>query len=115
MSKLSKFTATEQTTAVPACQAMLWWGSQFGLPEWLISDGDTHFANEAMELFKEKMKVKHHITLAFCPWANGSIEPSAIQVYHSLFVIAYWGFIVRSNFDIERAFTFHSGKFSLKM
>ena len=87
MSKLAKFTATEQTTAVPACQAMLWWGSQFGLPEWLISDGGTHFANDVMKLLTGKMKVKHHVTLAFFPWANGSIEVMGRELVRTIMVM----------------------------
>ena len=74
MSKLSEFTAHEETTAVPVCDQVLWWASRYGLPDWIISDGGSHFANWAMEMLVDKLQVQHHITLAHCPWANGSVE-----------------------------------------
>ena len=74
LSKLTQFIVTEAPTTVPACRALLSWGSKYGLPEWLISDGGLHFANHAMELVAEKLRVNHHITLAHYPWSNGSIE-----------------------------------------
>ena len=72
--KQCELTPTFEATAVPACQGVMWWGSRYGLPEWLISDGGKHFANHALELLTERMGVEHHITLAYCPWANGSVE-----------------------------------------
>ena len=74
MSRLSHFIVTPETTAVPACWGVLEWSSKYGLPEWLITDGGTHFANHAMDLLTETMGIEHHVTLAHCPWANGSIE-----------------------------------------
>ena len=72
--KLCEFIPTFETTAIPACQALLSWGSRYGLPEWLIRDGGTHFANRAMELLTDKLGVQHRITLAHCTWSNGAIE-----------------------------------------
>ena len=72
--KLRKFKATEAATTIPMTRGMLWWASQFGLPEWLITDGGPHYASHAMEMLTAKLKVQHHITLAHCLWANGSIE-----------------------------------------
>ena len=43
-------------------------------PDWIISDGGSHFKNRAMKLLTEQMGINHHITLAYCPWANGAIE-----------------------------------------
>lgn len=74
LSKLTEFTPTFDPTAVPACQGLLRWSSRYGLPSWLISDGGPHFANDALELLTGKLEVEHHITLSYCPWANGSIE-----------------------------------------
>ena len=64
----------QQATTVPMCQGMLWWVSNFGLPDWLITDGGPHYINHAMEMLAEKMKMHHHATLTYCPWANGSME-----------------------------------------
>ena len=48
--------------------------ARYGLPKWLITDGGSHFKNRAMELMTQQMGIQHHITLAYCPWANGSVE-----------------------------------------
>ena len=87
MSRLPHFVTTYNTTSVPVCRAVLRWASKFGLPEWLISDGGTHFANEAMELVADKMGITHHITLTHYPWANGSIEVVGRALLRSLRVL----------------------------
>ena len=87
MSKLAEFTPTFAPLAVPACRAMLWWASRFGIPEWLISDGGSHFANHALRLVNEKLGVQHHVTLAHCPWSNGAIEVVGKQLLRALRLI----------------------------
>ena len=87
ISRLVQFVVTEAPTAVPACRGVVSWGSKYGLPEWLITDGGTHFANHAMRLVAEKLKVDHHITLAHCPWANGSVEVVGRALLRSIRVI----------------------------
>ena len=62
------------TTSIKATQSVLQWGARFGLPDWIISDGGSHFKNKAMQHLTDLMGIKHHITLAHCPWANGAIE-----------------------------------------
>ena len=84
MAKQVEVTATYAPTAVPACQAVLWWGSRYGLPEWIISDGGSHFANHALELVTKKLGVQHHITLAHCPWANGSVEVAGRELIRTV-------------------------------
>ena len=54
------------------------------MPEWLITDGGPHFKNRALELMAQRMGIEHHITLAHCPWANGSVE---IVGYDLLFTL----------------------------
>ena len=87
MSRLTQSIVTHDTTAVPACRGVIDWSAKYGLPEWLITDGGTHFANHAMELVEEMMGVKHHITLAHCPWANGSIEVVGRALLRSIRVL----------------------------
>ena len=72
--KLAEFVPATAATAIHASRILLEWGSRFGLPEWLISDGGRHLANHALKLIEERMGIRHHITLAHCPWANGSVE-----------------------------------------
>ena len=61
-------------TGVKATQAVLQWSSRFGLPDWIITDGGSHFKNKAMKHLTDLMGLQHHITLVHCPWANGAIE-----------------------------------------
>jgi hypothetical protein len=57
LSKLVEFVPTEAATAIPVSKAILDWGSRYGLPEWLISDGGRHFANHAIKLVEQRMGV----------------------------------------------------------
>ena len=72
--RIVEFVACESPTAIEATKAVLSWASRYGMPSWLISDGGSHFKNKAMRLLTEHMQMEHHITLAYCPWANGAIE-----------------------------------------
>ena len=61
-------------TSIVATQAVLQWSARYGLPDWIISDGGSHFKNHAMQLLTDQMGIHHHVTLAHCPWANGAVE-----------------------------------------
>ncbi|MAA69217.1 MAG: hypothetical protein CL915_10755 [Deltaproteobacteria bacterium] len=73
-SRLVMFLPAVSATAVFATRGLLKWASHHGLPEWLISDGGSHFRNSIMEEMTAMLGIRHHITLAYCPWANGSVE-----------------------------------------
>ena len=73
-SRFVLFVPTVAATAVEAARAILLWASMFGLPKWLVSDGGSHFDNELLDELTELLDIEHHITLAYCPWANGSVE-----------------------------------------
>ena len=64
----------DAATAIWAMRATMTWSARFGLPKWLISDGGSHFKNSLLEALAELLGFDHHITLAYCPWANGSVE-----------------------------------------
>jgi len=40
----------------------------------LISDGGSHFKNDVLRELADCLGIEHHITLAYCPWANGSVK-----------------------------------------
>ena len=84
LSKLVEFVPTEAATAIPVSKAILDWGSRYGLPEWLISDGGRHFANHAIKLVEQRMGVRQHITVAHCPWSNGSVEVVGFDLVFTL-------------------------------
>ena len=73
-SRLVELEAAAAPTSIKATQATLRWSARYGLPEWIISDGGSHFKNKAMRLLTDQMGIQHHITLAHCPWENGAIE-----------------------------------------
>ena len=73
-SRLVELVPTASPTSIKATQATLSWSARYGLPEWIITDGGSHFKNQAMRLLTDQMGIRHHITLAYCPWANGAVE-----------------------------------------
>ena len=84
LSKLVEFVPTEAATAIPVSKAIIDWGSRYGLPEWLISDGGRHYVNHAIKLVEERMGVRQHITVAHCPWSNGSVEVVGFDLVYTL-------------------------------
>lgn len=84
-------------------EALRRWESLLGRAEWLVSDQGSHFNNKWMEAYVAESKVlyhvmspnfegvlasnevetgdestavpqRHHFTMAYCPWANGTVE-----------------------------------------
>ena len=74
MTRSVMFVPAGTTTAILAARSLIRWGSRHGLPKWLISDGAGHFKNDVIKELTQMLGIKHHITLAYCPWANGSVE-----------------------------------------
>ena len=72
--RLCELEPSASPTSIKATQSVLQWGARFGLPDWIISDGGSHFKNKAMRHLTDLMGIEHHITLARCPWANGAVE-----------------------------------------
>ncbi len=61
-------------TSEHAEDALSNWIGAFGCPVWLISDRGSHFHNELIKSLTEELRLRHHFTTAYCPWANGSVE-----------------------------------------
>lgn len=74
LSRAVQFTPAVAATGIHASRATLTWAARYGLPRFLISDGGSHFKNTLMEELAAVLGFEHHITLAYCPWANGSVE-----------------------------------------
>ena len=72
--RLVMFVPAGTATAILAARTLIRWGAQHGLPKWIISDGAGHFKNDVMRELTHLLGINHHITLAYCPWANGSVE-----------------------------------------
>ena len=74
MSRLAEFVPAESPTSIVAARAIVRWSAQRGLPLWLLSDGGSHFKNWLMRDLTHSLGIDHHVTLPYCPWANGSVE-----------------------------------------
>ena len=83
-SKMVRLIPTEAPTAIAAAQTIMEWAAEHGIPSWLISDGGSHFKNQVFELLATHLNMEHHITTAYCPWANGSVERVCREVLRAL-------------------------------
>ncbi len=61
-------------TASVTAMSLLWWFARFGVVATWISDQGSHFKNTLLTELKDIMKADHHFTVAYSPWANGTIE-----------------------------------------
>ena len=64
----------ESPNSLTAAEAIKWWIARFTKPEWLVSDRGTHFKCTLLQHLAKCFNIKHHFTLAYCPWSNGTIE-----------------------------------------
>jgi transposase InsO family protein len=72
----AEFFDTTIADAPEAADAIMWWRARFGLrlDATIVTDGGSHFANSLVRELTKKLKVQHHITVAYSPWANGKAE-----------------------------------------
>ena len=55
-------------------EALLHWYSRLGIPEIHVSDNASHFKNQVIKELNRQMSIKHHYTIAYAPWTNGTVE-----------------------------------------
>lgn len=65
---------TTEATSTAAAVAVTTWIAVFGPMKWIVTDQGSHFKNRPMKDLTEELKVDHHLTTAYSPWANGSVE-----------------------------------------
>lgn len=70
---LKWFFSFSDTCHSNATTSIIDWCSSFGIPKGLMSDGPTHFKNEAVRLVSKGLKVPHHFTIPYCTWSNGAV------------------------------------------
>ncbi|CEP01806.1 hypothetical protein PBRA_008748 [Plasmodiophora brassicae] len=73
-SRLVRLIPCTNATARTAADSLMAWIADFGTPEIVITDGGSHFTAEVMEDLSRLRHVAHHITLAYCPWSNRTVE-----------------------------------------
>ena len=74
---------TEEANAACAAEALCVWLGAFGSMDWIVSDQGSHFKNMLIKSLTEEVRVHHHFTTAYCPWANGSVERICREVLRS--------------------------------
>eukprot|EP00918_Siedleckia_nematoides_P063626 GHVU01138476.1.p1 GENE.GHVU01138476.1~~GHVU01138476.1.p1 ORF type:complete len:634 (-),score=41.93 GHVU01138476.1:43-1881(-) len=73
----SSFSWIRPSTTVDAETASRYlrdWCLSYSPPLWLVSDGGSHFKNKVVSQLTTVHHIRHHITIASCPWANGTVE-----------------------------------------
>jgi hypothetical protein len=78
--KLIWLDAIEEPDAASTAQSIETWAATFGMPRVWVSDGGSHYKNQVIEELSRRYGATHHITLAYCPWSNGTIENMVGQV-----------------------------------
>ncbi|CEP03568.1 hypothetical protein PBRA_009453 [Plasmodiophora brassicae] len=71
-------------TSRAAADAINQWIADFETPEYLVTDGGSHFTAEVIKELSRLREIQHHITLAYCPWANGTVERANRTVLNML-------------------------------
>ena len=74
MSGFVQLYATESADAAATAQSLMSWFTTFGCVDTWVSDGGSHFKNEVVEKVRKMVGAHHHITTAYSPWANGTVE-----------------------------------------
>ena len=66
----------DSPTADIMASAIISWRGRYGLPSdaLLVTDQGSLFANQLLEHLQHKLHYRHHFTVAYSPWANGSAE-----------------------------------------
>jgi transposase InsO family protein len=67
------FPSTTADAAATAAALMDWFTTTGTVTTW-VSDGGSHFKNEVLEKIRKMVGAHHHVTTAYSPWANGSVE-----------------------------------------
>ncbi|ETV71271.1 hypothetical protein H257_13409 [Aphanomyces astaci] len=74
MSGFVQLFAAESADAAATAQCLMTWFTTFGCVDTWVSDGGSHFKNEVIEKVRKLVGAHHHITSAYSPWANGTVE-----------------------------------------
>jgi hypothetical protein len=74
MSGFVQLYTADAADAAATAQALMAWFTTFGCVDTWISDGGPHFKNEVIEKVRKMVGAHHHITTAYSPWANGTVE-----------------------------------------
>ncbi len=74
MSEFVRLYPAENADAVTTAAFLMDWFTIFGCVDTWVSDGGSYFKNEVIEQVRKLVGAHYHITTAYSPWANGTIE-----------------------------------------
>lgn len=74
------FYASETADSEAATCALSKWIASFGCMMWIVSDRGAHFTAEVMKKLIGEAHIRHHLTTAYCTWANRTIEHACKEV-----------------------------------
>jgi hypothetical protein len=74
LSGVVKFTPARVPDTEVTMEALMEWRAIFGCPKILVSDMASYFVSTTMKKFAEMCNMRHHITVAYGHYSNGSIE-----------------------------------------
>lgn len=85
----------EHADGLSAADAILWWRARYGLnaDTTIVTDGGSHFANQLVDNIVARLRVRHHITVAYSPWSNGKAERvnrEVLKLYRVLLAELGW-------------------------
>ena len=61
-------------SATEVYQALMDCFKRFGVVHQWVSDQGSHFKNQVVDMLRRCVGGQHRFTLAYCPWANGTVE-----------------------------------------
>ena len=94
LSHLVELVPTARTDAESVIETCMKWFSRMGIPEVIVTDQGAHFRNVLVGDLEHHMGVRHHFTLPYCPWSNGTVERVNRDIKRLLQVL-------RSEFRVE--------------
>ena len=67
-------------------EALTYWKARYGLAGncTLVTDGGSHFASGIIAELCSMLRLTHHVTVAYSPWANGSAEVANRSVLRTM-------------------------------
>ena len=69
-----KITQAHTPNALVTVKTLLEWRALFGSPQILVTDMASYFVSEVMKEFNRRCNSRHHTTVAYGHYNNGSIE-----------------------------------------
>ncbi|KAE9116132.1 hypothetical protein PF005_g29422 [Phytophthora fragariae] len=71
-------------TSDQAYASLLDWFKRFGVVRLWVSDQGAHIKNQVIARLQSALGAHHHFTLAYTPWANGTVEVVNREVLKSV-------------------------------